>query len=109
MQEGGDDRFLIQSVLFREDQGIDAAELAVRPFAHQALDGVDSLWVGRLPQDGEQGVGFTHGARLRSPVVAAKARSHTIWCDSGLRLPLPGSVLPDLSARRPVNYLAGRH
>ena len=45
-------------------QRIDAAKIAVRRLAHQALDGIDRVGVCRLPQGCEQGFGFAHDPKL---------------------------------------------
>ena len=76
MEKGANDPLLIEAMSAGKGQGIDAAEVAVLAFAHQALDGGDGFGVSRLPQGGEQGVGFAHHRK----VVRTSPFAITICC-----------------------------
>ena len=69
MQKGADDPLLIEAMAAGEGQDVDAAKIAVRGVAHQALDGGDRVGVGRLPQGCEQGIGFAHELKVVSTLA----------------------------------------
>ena len=58
MKKGADDLLLAETTATGKGKWIDAAKVAVRRLAHQALDGIDRLGVRRLPERRDQGFGF---------------------------------------------------
>ena len=64
VQKRSDHPLLVEPVLRREGERIDAAEIAVRRVADRGLDGRNAVGVGRLPQRTEKRFKFAH--RLKS-------------------------------------------
>ena len=75
MQKSGDDAILVELILAREGEHVDAVEPMVRRVAHQRLDRRDDVGVRRLAQRREQGLALAHQcslARNRTPEESAR-------------------------------------
>lgn len=60
VQEAGKRALFVKTVLCGKTQSVDAAQLAIGRIAHGSLDGGNTIGIGRLPQDAEQGFGVAH-------------------------------------------------
>ena len=60
VQKRGDDAFLVEAMLRREVEYINAAQIAVGRIPDRGFDGGNAFGVGRLPQRAEKSFGFAH-------------------------------------------------
>ena len=76
--------------LRREGERVDAVELMIRSVLDQALDGIDDLGIGRLPEDGEEFFVLVHGATSfearTGPWIMAMRSARWHACDGAPRL-----------------------